>query len=351
MFKAMAVTTNPIPVKTAMAMLGHRVGGFRLPMIEASEEEKAVDPRRARATRPAERGLSGTLRVLPLGGLGEIGKNMAVVEYEGRIVVVDTGLMFPTPDQLGVDLVLPDFSYLRERAADIEAIVLTHGHEDHVGALPFVLREIGDVGDPRHLRRRADGRDGAVEARRAQAARHAAARGRAGRPGRARAVHDGAGQARALDPGHVRHRARVRARHHVLHRRLQVRPDARWTACRRTSRAWRSSAGRGCCSCAATRRTPTGPGMAPSESSVGPHLEEVFTRIRGRIVITSLRLEHPPRPAGGRRGPGDRAQGRARRPVDAQVREHRPASSATSTCRRGCSSSSARSTTSRTTGS
>ena len=84
--------------------------------------------------------MSGTLRVLPLGGLGEIGKNMAVVEYEDRLVVVDSGLMFPTPDQLGVDLVLPDFSYLRERADDIEAIVLTHGHEDHVGALPFVLR-------------------------------------------------------------------------------------------------------------------------------------------------------------------------------------------------------------------
>jgi ribonuclease J len=84
----------------------------------------------------------GTLRVLPLGGLGEIGKNMTVVEYGGRIVVVDTGLMFPTPDQLGIDLVLPDFAYLRERAEDIDAIVLTHGHEDHVGALPFVLREL-----------------------------------------------------------------------------------------------------------------------------------------------------------------------------------------------------------------
>jgi ribonuclease J len=85
---------------------------------------------------------NGALRVLPLGGLGEIGKNMTVVEYDGRIVVVDTGLMFPAPDQLGIDLVLPDFSYLRERQDDIEAIVLTHGHEDHVGALPFVLREL-----------------------------------------------------------------------------------------------------------------------------------------------------------------------------------------------------------------
>ena len=81
--------------------------------------------------------------MLPLGGLGEIGKNMTVVEFDGRIVVVDTGLMFPTPEMHGIDLVLPDFSYLRERSADIEAIVLTHGHEDHVGALPYVLREIG----------------------------------------------------------------------------------------------------------------------------------------------------------------------------------------------------------------
>jgi ribonuclease J len=86
------------------------------------------------------------LRVLPLGGLGEIGKNMTVVEYEGRIVVVDTGLRFPTTEMLGIDLVLPDFTYLRERADDIEAIVITHGHEDHLGALPWVLRELGSDG-------------------------------------------------------------------------------------------------------------------------------------------------------------------------------------------------------------
>jgi ribonuclease J len=86
---------------------------------------------------------NGRLRVLPLGGLGEIGKNMTVVEYGGRLLVVDTGLRFPTTDMLGIDLVLPDFSYLRERAEDIEAIVVTHGHEDHLGALPWVLRQLG----------------------------------------------------------------------------------------------------------------------------------------------------------------------------------------------------------------
>jgi ribonuclease J len=85
----------------------------------------------------------GTLRVLPLGGLGEIGKNMTVVEFDDRIIVVDTGLRFPTAEMMGIDLVLPDFAYLRERADDIEGIVITHGHEDHIGALPFVLRELG----------------------------------------------------------------------------------------------------------------------------------------------------------------------------------------------------------------
>ncbi len=82
------------------------------------------------------------LRVLPLGGVGEIGKNMMVIEYDSSIVVVDAGLRFPTAEMLGIDLVLPDFGYLRERAEDIEAIVITHGHEDHLGALPWLLREL-----------------------------------------------------------------------------------------------------------------------------------------------------------------------------------------------------------------
>jgi ribonuclease J len=83
-----------------------------------------------------------TLRVLPLGGLGEIGKNMMVLEYEDRLLVVDVGLRFPTAEMVGIDLVLPDFSYLRDRIDDIEGIVVTHGHEDHLGALPWVLREL-----------------------------------------------------------------------------------------------------------------------------------------------------------------------------------------------------------------
>jgi ribonuclease J len=84
-------------------------------------------------------------RIIPLGGLGEVGKNMTVYECEGRILVVDSGLAFPRDEHLGVDLLLPDVAYLTERRDSIAAIVLTHGHEDHVGALPYVLRDLGSV--------------------------------------------------------------------------------------------------------------------------------------------------------------------------------------------------------------
>lgn len=82
------------------------------------------------------------MKIIPLGGLGEVGKNMMVFEYKGRLLVIDAGLMFPKDELLGIDLIIPDFTFLRERADQIEAVVLTHGHEDHVGALPFLLREI-----------------------------------------------------------------------------------------------------------------------------------------------------------------------------------------------------------------
>jgi ribonuclease J len=81
-----------------------------------------------------------SVRIIPLGGLGEVGKNMTVYEHEGRAIVVDAGLAFPRDEHLGVDLVLPDFSYLE--SVRVDAVVLTHGHEDHVGSLPYVLREI-----------------------------------------------------------------------------------------------------------------------------------------------------------------------------------------------------------------
>src|SRR6266496_436171 len=83
----------------------------------------------------------GVCKIIPLGGLGEVGKNMTVYEAEGSIVIVDAGLAFPRDEHLGVDLVLPDFTYLREREHMILGVVLTHGHEDHVGSLPYLMRE------------------------------------------------------------------------------------------------------------------------------------------------------------------------------------------------------------------
>jgi ribonuclease J len=82
------------------------------------------------------------LRITPLGGLGEVGKNLMVYESDGEIVVVDAGLAFPRDEHLGVDLVLPDITYLRERADRVRAVLLTHAHEDHVGALPYLMREV-----------------------------------------------------------------------------------------------------------------------------------------------------------------------------------------------------------------
>ena len=82
------------------------------------------------------------LRIIPLGGLGEVGKNMLALIYDEAILIVDAGVMFPENDMLGIDAVIPDFQYLRDKADRVVGIVITHGHEDHVGALPYVLREI-----------------------------------------------------------------------------------------------------------------------------------------------------------------------------------------------------------------
>jgi ribonuclease J len=231
--------------------------------------------------------LSGKLRVLPLGGLGEIGKNMAVVEYEGRIIVVDTGLMFPTPDQLGVDLVLPDFTYLRERAKDIEAIVLTHGHEDHVGALPFVLREIGDVAVPDIY-----GGGLTVAMVRSKLDEHKL---------RDMPLHEiQPGDEVELGPFTIEP---VKLAHSIPdmfgiaiqcelgttfftgdYKFDQTPVDGVPADVARLAELGREDVLLLCGDSTNADR----PGMAASESSVGPHLEEVFQRVRGRIVITSF---------------------------------------------------------------
>jgi ribonuclease J len=229
--------------------------------------------------------LSETVRILPLGGLGEIGKHMTLVESEGRIIVVDTGLMFPTAEMLGIDLVLPDFSYLRERADDIDAIVLTHGHEDHVGALPYVLREIGmppaiyggalTIGLVRSKLEEHKIRDAPLEVLDAGAAVEAGPFG--------------------IETVHMSHSI----------------PDSRAVAVRTplgtvlitgdykfdqtpvdgvpadVSRL--AELGREGVLCLFGDSTNANrPGVAPSESSVGPALREVFRRCEGRIIVTSF---------------------------------------------------------------
>jgi ribonuclease J len=88
---------------------------------------------------------AGALRIVALGGLTEIGRNMTVFEYKSKLLIVDCGVLFPEENQPGIDLILPDFSYIRDRLHDVVGIFLTHGHEDHIGAVPYLLRERGDI--------------------------------------------------------------------------------------------------------------------------------------------------------------------------------------------------------------
>ena len=96
-------------------------------------------PERAAATAMAK----NKLRVIPLGGAGEVGRNMWVFEYDNDIVICDMGVMFPESEMMGVDLVLPDITYLRDKTANIRGVLLTHGHEDHIGAVPWLISDLG----------------------------------------------------------------------------------------------------------------------------------------------------------------------------------------------------------------
>ena len=227
--------------------------------------------------------MSRALRVLPLGGLGEIGKNMTVVEYDGHIVVVDTGLMFPAPDQLGIDLVLPDFAYLRERAASVEAIVLTHAHEDHVGALPFVLRELDPMppvyGGPLTV---AMARSKLDEHRIRDARLEDLLAGQTTDAGpfrielvkMAHSIPDSLAVALTCELGttlvtgdYKFDQTPVDGVPADVSRLAELGREGLLLLCGDSTNADRS-------------------GMSPSESSVGPQLEQVFGRCRGRIVVT-----------------------------------------------------------------
>jgi ribonuclease J len=230
--------------------------------------------------------VSGTLRVLPLGGLGEIGKNMTVVEYDGRIVVVDTGLMFPTSEMLGIDLVLPDFAYLRERVDRIDAIVLTHGHEDHVGALPWVLRELGRDSVPVY------GRPLTLELARSKLEEHKLDRIRLEVVELGDSVDAGPFGIELVHVAHSIPDSCAVAIECELGTMLvtgdykfdQTPVDGPPTDTARLAELGRDGLLLLCGDSTNADR----PGTAPSEASVGPVLEEMIARAPGRVVLTSF---------------------------------------------------------------
>jgi ribonuclease J len=232
--------------------------------------------------------VSQTLRVLPLGGLGEIGKNMTVVEHDDRIVVVDVGLRFPTPEMVGIDLVLPDFSYLRERAREIEAIVVTHGHEDHLGALPWVLRELAGhgatppvYGGPLTL---AMARSKLEEHKLKDVELYDVAPGESLELGpfelelihMTHSIPDSSAVALGSELGTVLITGDYKFD--------QTPVDGPPADVSRLAELGREGVLLLCGDSTNVDR----PGFSPSESGVGPHLEEAFARCEGRIVVTSF---------------------------------------------------------------
>jgi ribonuclease J len=232
--------------------------------------------------------VSSALRVLPLGGLGEIGKNMTVVEHEDRLVVVDVGLRFPTPEMIGIDLVLPDFGYLRERAQQIEAIVVTHGHEDHLGALPWVMRELAGRGANPTVY----GGALTLEMARSKLEEH--------KLGDVRLERVSPGEALELGPFelelvHMTHSIPDSSAV-VLGSELgtvvitgdykfdQTPVDGPPADISRLAELGREGVLLLCGDSTNVDR----PGFSPSESLVGTHLEDVFARCEGRIVVTSF---------------------------------------------------------------
>ena len=346
-YAAMFITASPAPVKAALKMLGHDVGGLRLPLVECDETERThihdVLAKHGLLARGL-RALSGTLRVLPLGGVGEIGKNLTVVEYDGRIVVVDCGLRFPTAEMMGIDLVLPDFTYLRENVDAIEAIVITHGHEDHLGALPWVIRDLGQDKIPVVY-----GGQLTIAMARSKLDEHKLRDVNLevlpiGDTVARRPVRDRADPPHALDPGLERHRAHDAARHRPVHRRLQVRPDAGRRRARGHVAARRARPRGPAAAAAATPRTSTARGSRRASRSSARTWTACSARCEGRIVVTCFasnihRVQQVVH-AAEKNGRKVALVG----PLDAQERQHRPLASATSTSRRGCCCRRARST-------
>ena len=127
--------------RPAASRQGQTGGRKQLPAAKSADEGAAAAPVR-RSSRTAKKDGKGKLKVIPLGGLEQIGMNITAFEYEDSIIVVDCGLAFPGDDMLGIDLVIPDVSYLKQNIDKVKGFVITHGHEDHIGALPYILQQV-----------------------------------------------------------------------------------------------------------------------------------------------------------------------------------------------------------------
>ena len=226
------------------------------------------------------------LRVIPLGGLGEVGKNMTVFEIGGETLVIDAGLAFPRDEHLGVDLILPDFGYLRDR--EVLAVILTHAHEDHVGALPYLLREVRVRDGARDA---ADARARQVEARRARPAeRRRAARGRARTRARSSSGRSAVELVRMSHsvPDAVGVCLETAAGRRLPHGRLEARPHAGRRPADRRRQASPSSATAASTCCSATRRTPSGPASRARSGSSARRSARSSRRSSGRVLISSF---------------------------------------------------------------
>ena len=224
------------------------------------------------------------LRIVPLGGLGEIGKNMMVYEYDGKILIVDTGIMFPENDMLGIDYIIPDFNYLRGKSDQVVGIVITHGHEDHTGAISHVFEEIKAPIYATALTR------GLVEVKLArnglldQAKLHTVNAGDSVKIGPfevefahvCHSIPDGVALGITTPAGLVVHTGDYKFDHT---------PVDNWPTDYAKLGEW---GGRGVLALLADSTNADTPGWTPSERMIDPAFEEVFENAKGRILVASF---------------------------------------------------------------
>ncbi|MGB9723547.1 MAG: ribonuclease J [Chloroflexia bacterium] len=225
------------------------------------------------------------LRVIPLGGVAEVGRNMWVVEYGEDILVVDAGLMFPESDMLGVDFILPDISYLRERTRRIRALVITHGHEDHIGALPYLLSDLGTP--PVYATRLTQG---LITVKLREAGLHRLSEMRELHPGEevvlgpfrleayrvAHSIPDGVGLVIGTPAGLLVHSGDFK---------LDYTPvDGRPTDTAKLAELGRRGVLAYLCDCVRVES----PGYTPSEKVIGDTFDAIFAQAEGRIIIATF---------------------------------------------------------------